>query len=108
MSNILSVHFQKLLAASFPTSLLPPPPARNGVAREAGFSFPGGGGGSIEPSGRTPLPQKGAQLTGPPKYPKTNSWTSVDNQQCHGPALGQGRLQLISSRMLLHPISPDT
>ena len=108
MSNILSVHFQKLLAASFPTSLLPPPPPpAMGWQGRPGFRFRGGGG-SIEPSGRTPLPQKGAQLTGPPKYPKTNSWTSVDNQQCHGPALGQGRLQLISSRMLLHPISPDT
>ena len=28
-------------------------------AGEAGFSFPGGGGGAIEPSGRTPPPKKG-------------------------------------------------
>ena len=42
---------------------------------EAGFSFPGGGGGSIEPSGRTP--PKGAQLTGPWKNPKTGAGISV-------------------------------
>ena len=39
------------------------------VAGETGFSFPGGGG-SMEPSGRTPPPPKRGSIDGTPKIPK--------------------------------------
>ena len=102
MSNILSVHFQKLLAASFPTSLLPPPPARNGVAREAGFSFPGGGGvdRALRPD---PPPPKRGSIDGTPKIPK-NQFVDVRGQSTV--SWPRPRAGATSTDIITHVVTP--